>query len=89
MSSWRDISTAPKDGTLVLFHSPKGGCFIAPSLIGAKAEGARKANVAIYKATGEWPNAGWNPTHWQPLPESPAEHVPSPYPDLTREEGNQ
>lgn len=64
MSEWRDISTAPKDGTPVLLVIPENsGGHIPPIFIGAY--------------HGEWYTYGasssgtlWRgqPTHWQPLP---------------------
>lgn len=66
-SEWRDISTAPKDGTQVLL-ADDGGLVIA-------------AYVAFSGTPPEGYHNGWfeletgfreiNPTHWMPLPESP------------------
>ncbi|WP_395443585.1 DUF551 domain-containing protein [Caulobacter sp. UC70_42] len=69
MTHWLPIESAPRDGSLVLLWSPLGGSAIAPSL--PSAELSQAARVALYEATGEWPNVGWNPTHWMPLPDPP------------------
>ena len=73
-NNWQPIETQPLDGRKVLFWSPLGGCFIAPSSPNdMSAEEARKAHKKIYESDGTWPNVGWNPTHWQPIPQPPEE----------------
>lgn len=71
LTEWRDISTAPKDGTLIL-------CFY-PDRHGQDRLSLR------YWAVGDWPSSGrtegWSdqhrqlrrtdPTHWPPLPSAP------------------
>lgn len=60
MSEWRDIASAPKDGTAVLLLSPKW----------------RNPSVGWWLETfGGWhsfPGSyGMKPTHWMPLPLPP------------------
>lgn len=58
---WRDISTAPRDGTRVLLLD-KGYVF----------EGYRLPDTKIWKRDGAvW--SQYKPTHWMPLPHPPAE----------------
>ena len=67
MSEWRDISTAPRDGTWMLgWEGPSGtSCGIL---------------VMRWKPEGSWFEEGWyddgkrqaEPTHWMPLPAPPA-----------------
>jgi len=69
--AWQDISTLPFDGEQKLFWSPNGGCFIAPAVKARELTVAEKK--AVYEHSGDWPNVGWNPTHWQDLPGPPTE----------------
>lgn len=61
MSDWRDISTAPRDGTAIWVSS----------------ERAMEPVRTIQRWYGEWVNIyngdsiGWKPTHWMPLPKAP------------------
>jgi len=65
MSEWKDISTAPKDGTRIL----------APNLM------ERSVTIGVwtelyggcwYDLTVGHLNGYWKPTHWMPLPPPPA-----------------
>lgn len=69
MSDWQPIETLEMDGMLRLFHSPKGGTFIAPATV--PRELTRQENVGIYENSGSFPHTGWEPTHWMPLPDPP------------------
>lgn len=69
-AEWRPINIQPMDGSLVLFYAPLGQ-FIAPSLPPTKVPSP--VNAKVYLETGEWPNAGYAPTHWMPLPPPPTE----------------
>jgi hypothetical protein len=64
---WRDIKTAPKDGTMILAFSPE-------------AKGHQRIQVTWwrrpednsgYVGWGEFNEMYWPPTHWMPLPEEP------------------
>jgi hypothetical protein len=62
--NWRDISTAPKDGTKILTcHAGREGVSVA----------------WWYDRHGRWIGADWRPTHWHllpaPLPASPSPSV--------------
>lgn len=66
---WRDISTAPRDGTLVLVYRPN-----------APREGRAPIITDYYKQSSVGGVEGWQksnmqfypPTHWQPLPTPPS-----------------
>lgn len=67
--AWQDISTAPKDGTWVLLHSPDS---IHAAFIG------RWCDDSDFPDGGAWwpdHDAGFpidvDPSHWQPLPSPP------------------
>jgi hypothetical protein len=63
LSGWRDIATAPKDGTRVLLFNPGEppyqcvGCWLNNT------------------TGGGWVSSEWDvePSHWQPLPPPPEE----------------
>lgn len=65
MSEWQDISTAPKDGTMMLVYYPPAGGF------------TERVHVAKWKSRGISLAGGSNrplmtqPTHWMPLPAAP------------------
>jgi hypothetical protein len=61
MSAWLPISTAPKDGTRILVVRGNGVGIVR--WIGAPHD--------IWKTDGDYRIA--RPTHWQPLPEPPAD----------------
>lgn len=63
MNNWQPIETLVLDGRQVRFRCPLGGEFKAPAL--APYEPTRKERFEMYKVDGEWPNAGWDATHWQ------------------------
>lgn len=67
---WQPRETEPMDGSQVLFWSPAGGAFIAPST--PPREPTREEELAIYLHSGDRPDVKWNPTHWMPLPEPPS-----------------
>ena len=94
MSEWKDISTAPKDGSVfmggtvdglcspccICVEPPKGS--ITPRLWGLlppkieREGGGTFIYFALPKARGfarmtMRQDGGWEPTHWQPLPEAP------------------
>jgi len=66
--TWQDISTAPRDGSLMLLSD-------------ANWPHAAHRGGAPVKVGGFWHDkwnifgASWEPTHWMPLPEPP---LPSP-----------
>ena len=65
-SEWRDIETAPKDGTIVLLS----GEFDYP--------GDWRIKMGYWAAyEKEWHLFGgvWKPTHWMPLPEAPSQET--------------
>ena len=55
------IETAPTDGRPVLFFAPVGFS-IGPAY--PMVEPTRDERLAIYEATGEFPNVKYDPTHW-------------------------
>ncbi len=61
MSEWKDISTAPKDGTLIC---------------GVWLYGRRWAARSVFWNSHDWEcpisDAYYTPTHWMPLPPPPA-----------------
>lgn len=66
MSEWRDIETAPRDGTHVVVFEPRKTPVVA----------------YFSQAIEMFSNLGWqstpggcryNPTHWMPLPSPPGE----------------
>lgn len=67
MSEWRDIATAPKDGSVLIIHNPGGGlgvryCLACWSqLMGAWDVGPRLQSYVD----------GTCFTHWMPLPDPP------------------
>lgn len=64
-SEWRDISTAPKDGTHVLLVNDRGSMWIGWWNSVFFREGPKR---------GAWTDGVWglmDVTHWQPLPEPP------------------
>ncbi len=65
MSEWRDISTAPKDGTEVLVFIPRrlGALYAAAS---------NPTGVQWWSRLGEV-----KPTHWMPLPSPPPDQEAS------------
>ena len=73
MSPWLPIDSAPKDGTMVLLYAPAAGVFMAPSIAPDLSGLSRAERFSLYKHSGAWTNAGFNPTHWMPLPTSPKE----------------
>jgi hypothetical protein len=71
--SWQPIETAPKDGTAVLLYSD-GDCSVA-RFDGRnwQVQGDGQNAVRYMSDFGtEYLTHDW-PTHWQPLPEPPAE----------------
>ena len=82
--SWRDIASAPKDGTMILLSDGKfvvPGAF-CPSLHGEKypwafveefkddPSGCCQMEEPYRLETNAWKEAG--PTHWMPLPPAPS-----------------
>lgn len=74
MSEWRDIKTAPKDGSAILLFVPdkpvrdmwRGHVFDDPRFC--------VGYWRTWYSQPEWGNrndAHFNPTHWMPLPEPP------------------
>jgi hypothetical protein len=63
LREWRDIETAPRDGTEILTFSDRIGL----------------GNMVLYWADGYWREKAnglglkYEPTHWQPLPPTPTE----------------
>ena len=74
MIDWQPILTQPTDGQPYLFWSPLGEAFIAPGVDRPGKVENRAAQKIIYLATGEWPQAGYEPTHWAPI--NPPEDQP-------------
>lgn len=64
MTDWQDISTAPKDGTLVLLAYSTG-----PDPFNWGMATARYRWSGWHTVNGN--PRSFEPTHWQPLPEPP------------------
>lgn len=74
-SGWRDITTAPKDGTTILAYFPLDGltgnwCRIVP----VQFHGSNGWIFASRAASGF--SRDYQPTHWQPLPTPPEAKTP-------------
>ena len=69
-SEWRDIETAPKDGTHILT-----GKFSDPVTIQSDywSEFAKPDEGGCWC---DWPSGFQDPTHWMPLPEPPDDGEP-------------
>lgn len=67
MSEWRDISTAPKDGTRILTLCEGAAC---PIMVGNWLD-RDPGDDDCY--TGSWRDDGDEPTHRMPLPEPPTD----------------
>jgi hypothetical protein len=72
--TWRDISTAPRDGTWILLFDPK---MEMPASLGCYERWEDRDDKGRFKPGG-WAMAEWDglpsscePTHWQPLPAPP------------------
>jgi len=64
MSDWRDISTAPQDGTNILLYFPRLGSTMGVTF------GWWNDDVDAWQDwSTDFPFDG--PTHWMPLPEGP------------------
>ena len=72
---WRDISTAPKDGTRILIYQP-------PLKVGQPTHTTLPASIYVAEWTHTIDGSVWlepegeryqafTPTHWMPLPEPP------------------
>lgn len=84
MTDWRDISTAPKDGTRILIGRAGEDVGADPVEITYwyVIESARYEHVKgdLYRRVIDKPISGWNgnghrATHWMPLPAPPARHI--------------
>lgn len=61
-SEWRDISTAPKDGTRILLLLANGEIF----------SGFGTISNGFFRHHADGSDVGWlNPSHWMPLPDAP------------------
>jgi len=69
MSEWRQIETAPKDGTRILLW-PMGNKHSRHVRSGYWHQPANP------EAPGFWMPGAGRPTHWQPLPEPPSDPAP-------------
>lgn len=85
-SPWRDIESAPRDGAPVLFYSPLGGVVLAAS--GEPILPSREEKLRLYQDGAGFPNAGYIPTHWMPLPTPPEDSVQKETP-LTKHKSTQ
>lgn len=64
--TWQPIETAPKDETPILAWGP---CWPWPEIISWEPE--QKLWQEGYIG-GDYADAGWEPTHWMPLPDAPS-----------------
>lgn len=63
--AWQPIGSLILDNRQVWFHCPLGGLFEAPAT--TPYEPTRKEQFEMYKAGGDWPNVGWDATHWMEI----------------------
>ena len=78
MSEWRDISTAPRDGTPVLAVIPNYPRAVLARFIDHEIReyGIRGERLCYWRVMeADWVERHWSnwpiPTHWTPLPEPP------------------
>ena len=76
MSEWKNIDSAPKDGTRVITLNIPNEAKTLPSLI--KISYFRKLDKSNFMYPGFWVFEGaegpsYEPTHWKPLPKQPLE----------------
>jgi hypothetical protein len=75
MTEWKTIdSVTDCDGESVLIALRNGGIVISPVSYfrdPLTKEQMRLLNLEIYRSGGSWPDAGFLPTHWMPLPGAP------------------
>jgi uncharacterized membrane protein YvbJ len=69
-AKWQDISTLKDDGELKLIAFRNKSICIAPSV---GRESSKKEKISMIKDRNDWPDFGFNPTHWQHLPTPPKE----------------
>lgn len=68
MREWRDISTAPKDGTMLLLYGKQDTS--GPIQVGFFSSNGPFSELA--GTEGEWfVDLDGDPTHWMPLPAPP------------------
>lgn len=63
---WRDITTAPKDGTIISLWHKVWKCSVAARYLKGRSSGCKWVEATL---TTEWPDDAF--THWQPLPAPP------------------
>jgi hypothetical protein len=63
LTGWRDIESAPKDGSEVL-------CFVGPGYVGGVIMLRWEMHDGHW-AWNDWDYDTWEPTHWMPLPTPP------------------
>ncbi len=76
MSEWQDISTAPKDGTILVFGKPCDLVIGNVVMVKFKNPAAYTAawdelDEAFCVSGGSWLGPFIEPTHWMPLPDPP------------------
>ena len=72
MTEWRDISSAPTDGTKVLVgRFVEKDSFKRNGFMAVDFWHEPKRDKCRYSGWGEFNKQFWPPTHWQPLPEPP------------------
>ena len=71
MSEWMPIETAPKDGTPFDAYAVNGGISTRIPYVRWDAEVGRWFCCYIKNAECNPIGAGWNLTHWMPLPAPP------------------
>ncbi len=76
MNEWRDISTAPRDRTILVFGKPDDLIMNNIALVKFKNPAAYTAawdelDEAFCVSGGSWLGPFIEPTHWMPLPDPP------------------
>lgn len=59
---WQPIDTLPGTDEQVLYWAPYG-MFVAPAKLPSQDQ-IKLARIELYRATGEWPDVKYIPTHW-------------------------
>lgn len=72
---WQDIATADQCDDELFLVATRNGSVLSLPVAQFKdpltQEEIRRLDCASYEINGKWPDAGYLPTHWMPLPRPP------------------
>ncbi|WP_136685681.1 DUF551 domain-containing protein [Falsirhodobacter xinxiangensis] len=71
--AWRDIGTAPRDGTLILAYRPQAAQTGDPVIDVVRTQ---KYPRRSFQGVEHYTDRACHPTHWMPLPAPPAALIP-------------